>query len=81
MSDAGEPFHVQTVLDDMSAGGIYLRMIDRVAEGAELSVTARFSVVTNKGLVVRLEGKVVRVEPRPGGAFGVAVAVERRQIL
>jgi hypothetical protein len=81
LNDAGEPFRAETVLEDMSAGGVYLRLTDRVAEGAGLTVTARFSVVTMKGLVVRLEGKVVRVEPKPGGEFGVAVAVERRQIL
>jgi hypothetical protein len=81
VSDAGESFRVQTILDDMSVDGIYLRLTDRVAEGAEVCVTARFSVVADKGLVVRLVGKVVRVEPKPGGAFGVAMEVEKRRIL
>ena len=77
----GRAFQVDTVLDDLSVGGVYLRLVESVPLGAGVSITTRFSPVTDGGLVVRLQGKVVRVEPKPGGAFGVAVAVEAKQIL
>jgi hypothetical protein len=80
-TDGGEAFRAETVLDDLSVGGVYLRLLEGVPLGACVSITARFSVVTDRGLVARLEGKVVRVDPKPGGVFGVAVAVEDRQIL
>ena len=81
VDDGGEPFRVETALDDLSAGGVYLRLHKRVRPGAVLTVTARFSRVPGRGIVVRMTGKALRVEPKPGGAFGVAVLAEERRIL
>ena len=81
VNDEGEPFEAATVTDDLSAGGAYLRVDEPVREGSDVTVTARLSVVTTRGVVVRLRGKVLRVEPKPGGAYGVAVRVEDRRIL
>ena len=81
VNDGGEPFRVDTVLDDISVGGVYLRLTERVSPEAVLMIKARFSVVTNRGLVVGMMGKVLRVEPKPGGVLGVAVAVEQKRIL
>ena len=46
-----------------------------------MAVTARFSSVPGRGIAVRMTGKALRVEPRPGGAFRVAVLAEDRRIL
>ena len=54
---------------------------ERVREGAEVSVTARLSVSTDRGMVVRLRGRVLRAEGKPGGAYGLAVQVEESNIL
>ena len=81
VNDGGRPFECATVTDDLSAGGVYLRVAERVREASEITVTARLSVATKRGMVVRLKGKVLRVEPKPGGAYGVAVRVEDRRIL
>ena len=78
---SGRPFRAETVLDDLSVGGVYVRLAERVGRDAVLMITARFSRVAGRGIIVRLTGKVMRVEPRPGGLFGVAVAVEDRQLL
>ena len=81
VDEGGKPFRAETALDDLSAGGVYLRLAERVLPDAVLTVTARFSMVPSRGIVVRLTGRVLRVEPKPGGAFGVAVLAEGRQIL
>ncbi|MBC7932770.1 MAG: PilZ domain-containing protein [Rubrivivax sp.] len=78
LNEEGAPFQFDTLLDDLSAGGLYLRVVEHVKKDNELSVTARLSTVTNRGVVVRLTGKVLRVEPKPGGAFGVAMRIEER---
>ena len=81
VNDEGRPFECRTVTDDLSAGGVYLRVAERVREGAEVSVTARLSVSTDRGMVVRLRGRVLRAEGKPGGAYGLAVQVEESNIL
>jgi hypothetical protein len=43
VDEDGEPFRAETVLDDLSAGGVYLRLVERVRPGSVLTVTARFS--------------------------------------
>jgi hypothetical protein len=81
VTEAGEPFRVNTVLDNMSVGGVYLRLSETARLGSQLLVTARFSVVANRGVVVRFKGKVLRVDPKPDGSFGVAMAAEEKEIL
>jgi c-di-GMP-binding flagellar brake protein YcgR len=80
-NEEGEPFECGTVTDDLSAGGVYLRVAERVREGAEVSVTARLSVSAARGMVVRLRGRVLRAEEKPGGACVLAVRVEESSIL
>jgi hypothetical protein len=81
LNEEGKTFRVSTVLDDISAGGLYMRLMERVREGAEVSVTVRLSAVTDRGMVVRLKGDVLRAERKPGGALGVAMRIEDRKIL
>jgi c-di-GMP-binding flagellar brake protein YcgR len=79
--EAGEPFQFSTILDDLSAGGLRLRLMRRMRTDSELLVTARLSINPEQGAVVALQGKVLRVEPESGGVYGVAVRIEQHTFL
>jgi hypothetical protein len=74
----GAPFEAATVVDNLSAGGLYLRIGWEVREGARLLVNVHMNgqstAPSDPGLSFEVYGYVKRVEPIPGGAFGVAVA-------
>lgn len=79
-----EAFEVNTVIDNFSANGLYLRLAQRVEEGAKMSITARLSTASaekSSGPVVLLRSKVLRVEPKPGGIYGLALAIIHRRFL
>jgi hypothetical protein len=72
----GEAFKVDTVLDNLSRDGLYLRMIPCVDIGVKLSIIFRLSsAATVGGRVPRISvrGVVLRSEQKTGGACGVAV--------
>ena len=85
VDDKGEPFNVDTVLDNISGAGLYLRLMPRVEQGARLDLVvglhsapgataeelARFSI----------DGTVKRVDQKPGGACGVAVTFRQVSVL
>jgi len=74
----GVPFEAATVLDNLGPGGLYVRLMKDVKEGARLLIDvcmdcqAAESEVT--GLRLEVYGLVKRVDRVPGGAFGVAVS-------
>jgi len=79
-----EAFEVTTVVDNLSAGGLYLRLVQHVEEGAKMSVSVRLStspVVECPGPVVLLHSKVLRVEPKPGGIYGLALSIIHSRFL
>ena len=63
------------MLDDLSAGGFYLRLARPAREGEQLLVVTQVS-----GAVIVMRGAVLRVEPQEDGTCGLAVAVRRHQI-
>jgi hypothetical protein len=65
-------FEEHTVLDNLSSGGLYLRLVQRVPLGMRLFVLIRLSVDLN-ATCIALHGMVLRSEPRPGGVFGTAI--------
>src|SRR6266508_6172788 len=72
----GDPFEVEAVLDNLSAGGLYLRLKQRTEAGAKLSIFFRLATRLTpeaKGLRVAARSRVVRSELQPDGAYGVAV--------
>ena len=78
----GEAFEVSTILDNLSAGGLYLRLVRRVEPGAEVSMEIRLSTAPARGALRAVtHGVVLRVEPRFGGACGAAVRFTRLQLL
>jgi len=77
-----QPFKEETVLQNLSAGGLYLRLERMVREGALVSVAVRLSTAERTDSpVLRLaaRGTVLRVEPQWDGSYGVAVEFLRRR--
>jgi hypothetical protein len=73
--DTGQEFIIQTVLDNVSGNGLYLRIMPCVEEGAKLVIELGLPPpsLTDGATRFLLEGVVVRREKRIGGAFGLAV--------
>ena len=80
----GEAFEASTVLDNMSSGGLYLRVEQNVMQGAGISVIIRLSTkkvdlipVAN----VAVEGVVVRNEAQPSGVYGLGISISNRRFV
>ena len=71
---AGEAFEVESVLDNLSSGGLYVTLGQRVTKKTKLEFLIRMSAAANAGAAtVHARGVVLRVEARPAGLFGLAV--------
>jgi hypothetical protein len=72
----GNNFKVNTVLDNLSKGGLYLRMVPSVDVGSQLSVIFRLSASVESEATtakIAIRGEVVRIEKKIGGACGIAL--------
>lgn len=81
---AGKQFKFDTVLDNLSKDGLYIRILPWVEQGSELDIVFRLSgsaVKEPSQPRVAVHGKVIRVEEKPGGACGVAVHFEPARFL
>ena len=80
----GEPFETEATLDDLSAGGLRLRLSRTVSVGAIIFLVTR---LTRQHLPeacvprVALRGLVLRSELQADGSSGVAVAILRHRFL
>ena len=77
---AGHGADVTSIIDNVGAGGFYVRLMQRPEPGTRLNALIKF--VTGSGdtkgtarLAVR--GSVLRVEELSGGVYGVAVSIRR----
>jgi hypothetical protein len=80
---AGDRFRIDTVLDNFSAAGLYMRLGRPIEPGATLFVVVRFAVAPAAMLAapgVAARGVVVWVERQPG-AWGIAVKFIRQRFL
>src|SRR5262245_25287060 len=80
----GERVEQETLLDNLSAAGLYLRLARPVEPGATLFIVVRLTATPGQSTVgpgVAARGSVLRVDLRPGGACGVAVAFRRHRFL
>jgi len=72
----GDPFEAETLLDDLSTGGLYMRLDRHIGTGAKLFVELRLAPAPsreNVGQRVAAECVVLRSEPQPDGRCGLAV--------
>jgi hypothetical protein len=81
---SGERFGLQTVLDNLSATGLCLRLARPIATGAPMFVVVRLATapchaVAAPGVAAR--GVVVRVQQRSGQVWGVAMQFTRHRFL
>ena len=84
ISQSGKPFRNSTVLDDLSAGGLNLRISERLDKDATISIETQFSIGTDpmsKGARVSLVGRVVRVESLMDGVYATAVQLDKYRFL
>ena len=80
----GEAFETNSVLDNFSAGGLYLRLACSLNQGAELLVFVELPTASEDkagASLIETKGVVLRAEPKPDGACGVAVGFERYRFL
>lgn len=75
----GLAFEVATVVDNMAGGGLYLRIMREVREGAKLLINVEMNChqgapEENGGMSLEVYGTVRRVDRMAGRAFGVAVS-------
>jgi hypothetical protein len=83
-NEKGESFETDAVLDNLSAGGLYVRLNPRLESGANLFVIIRFSMTpkdetASARLAVR--GVVCRVERQEAGVWGTAVVFKNHRFL
>jgi hypothetical protein len=74
----------ETVLDDFSAGGLFIRLTWCVAVGAKLFAVVRLttsSYAWKAAPRVAVRGVVRRVELQPDGTYGVGVAFTQYRFL
>ena len=72
----GEAFELDTVLDNISASGLYVRLPGNVERGANLFILVKLSRTdagTDSAPLVALRGKVRRTKQESNGFWGVAV--------
>ncbi len=77
----GDHFTSTTVLDNLSARGLYFCLPRPVAPGAKLFLVVRLVPGADAGAGVALRGGVVRAELLPDGRYGVAVAFDQHRFL
>jgi hypothetical protein len=80
----GRWFESHVVLDNLSSGGLYVRLAQPVQQGIRLCVFVRLSVVPDvedATACIALQGAVLRTEPRPGGVFGTAIRLRRHRFI
>ncbi len=75
--ESGCAFEANSLVDNISSGGLYMQFARAVAEGSRL-----FAVVQMvSGASIAARGVVARIEPRPHGLSGVAVRFTRTRLL
>ena len=75
---SGAEFESKTVLDNLSASGLHLRLAQSLRQGAKLSIVVRPSIAPDDKvptLRVAVNGVVLRAEPQPDGRYGLGIAL------
>src|SRR5262245_6444598 len=81
--DAGLAFKEDTVVENLSTSGLFLRLTREVPMGTHVHVAALLlheSDSLRPGLRLAASGVVVRTEPNAHGFWGVAVMFIRRRV-
>jgi len=79
-----QAFEVEALLDNLSVGGLYLRLPQSVAPGETLFILVMFPKHRSEegsARRVALRGVVVRAEPEPDGNCGLAIAIRHHRFI
>ncbi len=76
----GEEFRAHTILDNLSAGGLYMQLPRRLEPGSHLDLSIQYSDEWPSARIVA-SGIVRRMEEREGGLHGVAVEFIRFEFI
>jgi hypothetical protein len=80
----GRPFVEETLLDNLSSDGLYLRLSRSLTPGSSVSVAVRLSSGSTPaadGFSLAAEGTILRAEPQQDGSYGTAVGFKQKRIL
>ena len=84
VNSSGQAFETSTVLDNMSSGGLYLRVEHNVRQGTQIVVTIRLST-KRMDLVpvanVAVKGIVLRNEEQVNGTYGLGISIHSRRFV
>ena len=86
VDDSGHRFDAETVVDNISAGGVYLRLAEVLREGDELFMMVRMSLSEGDsgieiGARVAAKGTVRRVDTQPDGKLGLAISFKQHRFV
>lgn len=76
----GRPFDLNVGLEDISSGGVYLRIPRTLKSGDELNLVVRFSN-RHEGATAAIRASVLRVDPGLDGLNGIAMAIHRYEFI
>ena len=80
----GRTFDIDTVVENLSSGGLYLKFTRRVALGERLFFVIYMSSareIDKAAPVVAAHGKVIRAEMNGSGKYGMGVAFYNHRFL
>ena len=84
VAGAGGAFEVSTELDNISAGGLYLKVGRGVETGATLRVVVHLCAAgreTRDTARVAIDGLVLRADAHAGGRCGLAIKITNHRFL
>jgi hypothetical protein len=84
MDANGEAFELDATLDNLSAGGLYMRLTRRMEADGRLFIVIRLSAATTDKVSaphIAVRGRVVRAEQQSPGTYGLAIAFTRHRFL
>jgi hypothetical protein len=83
MDTDGKAWKEDALVDNVSAGGLYLKIHHALPKDSTISIAVRLSITPpRKFSVLRLgaRGVVLRTDPQDDGTYGVALEFSRRRV-
>jgi len=84
IDERGQYFQTDSVLDNLSARGLYVRLSQRVSRGTRLFMVVQFSDLSSARLPaarVAAKGVVTRAELQPDGKYGLGIEFKNHRFL